>query len=161
MSIETKKIEDIKEFKEIIGNNQRIMGLDVGSKRIGISISDPELKIAISLKTINRDKSIKLFNDLNNVVQKFKIGGLIFGMPLNMDGSLGKSAQSVTDTALLISQNLKIPYGFWDERLSSVAVERYFEKPKKSRKKNMINKKEIDNLAAAFILDGALQYINN
>ena len=72
MSIETKKIEDIKEFKEIIGNNQRIMGLDVGSKRIGISISDPELKIAISLKTINRDKSIKLFNDLNNVVQKFK-----------------------------------------------------------------------------------------
>ena len=75
MSIETKKIEDIKEFKEIIGNNQRIMGLDVGSKRIGISISDPELKIAISLKTINRDKSIKLFNDLNNVVQKFKIGG--------------------------------------------------------------------------------------
>ena len=78
-----------------------------------------------------------------------------------MDGSLGKSAQSVTDTALLISQNLKIPYGFWDERLSSVAVERYFEKPKKSRKKNMINKKEIDNLAAAFILDGALQYINN
>ena len=55
MSIETKKIEDIKEFKEIIGNNQRIMGLDVGSKRIGISISDPELKIAISLKTINRD----------------------------------------------------------------------------------------------------------
>ena len=62
---------------------------------------------------------------------------------------------------ILISQNLKIPYGFWDERLSSVAVERYFEKPKKSRKKNMINKKEIDNLAAAFILDGALQYINN
>ena len=115
----------------------------------------------LGLNFINRDKSIKLFNDLNNVVQKFKIGGLIFGMPLNMDGSLGKSAQSVTDTALLISQNLKIPYGFWDERLSSVAVERYFEKPKKSRKKNMINKKEIDNLAAAFILDGALQYINN
>ena len=158
---ETKKIENIKEFREIIANNQRIMGLDLGSKRIGISISDPELKIAISLKTINRNKADKLINDLNEVVEKFEIGGLIFGMPINMDGSQGKSAQSVTDTAILISQNLNMPYGFWDERLSSAAVKRYFEKPKKSRKKKMINKKEIDNLAAAFILDGALQYINN
>jgi putative Holliday junction resolvase len=158
---ETKKIENIKEFREIIANNQRIMGLDLGSKRIGISISDPELKIAISLKTINRNKADKLINDLNEVVKKFEIGGLIFGMPINMDGSQGKSAQSVSDTAILISQNLNMPYGFWDERLSSAAVKRYFEKPKKSRKKKMINKKEIDNLAAAFILDGALQYINN
>ena len=158
---ETKKIENIKEFREIIANNQRIMGLDLGSKRIGISISDPELKIAISLKTINRNKADKLINDLNEVVKKFEIGGLIFGMPINMDGSQGKSAQSVSDTAILISQNLNMPYGFWDERLSSAAVKRYFEKPKKSRKKKMINKKEIDNLDPAFILDGALQYINN
>ena len=82
-------------------------------------------------------------------------------MPLNMDGSEGKSAQSATDTALLISENLNMPYGFWDERLSSAAVERLYEKPKKSRKKKIINKKEIDNLAAAFILEGALQYISN
>jgi putative Holliday junction resolvase len=78
-----------------------------------------------------------------------------------MDGTEGKSAQSAKDTADLLSNNLNISYGFWDERLSSAAVERFYEKPKKSRKKKMINKKEIDNLASAFILEGALQYISN
>jgi putative Holliday junction resolvase len=99
--------------------------------------------------------------ELNEIINKFEIGGLIFGMPLNMDGTEGKSAQSAKDTADLLSNNLNISYGFWDERLSSAAVERFYEKPKKSRKKKMINKKEIDNLASAFILEGALQYISN
>lgn len=161
MGNETKKIQDLREFKDILINKQRLMGLDLGSKRIGISVSDPELKIALSIKTIERTKIGILIEELTEVINKFQIGGLIFGMPLNMDGSEGKSAQSATDTALLISENLNMPYGFWDERLSSAAVERLYEKPKKSRKKKMINKKEIDNLAAAFILEGALQYISN
>ena len=161
MSNETKKIEDLKEFKDILLNKQRLMGLDLGSKRIGISVSDPELKVAISIKTIERNKLHILTAELNEIINKFEIGGLIFGMPLNMDGTEGKSAQSAKDTADILSNNLNISYGFWDERLSSAAVERFYEKPKKSRKKKIINKKEIDNLASAFILEGALQYISN
>ena len=152
---------DINDLKKRLNNKSRLMGVDMGSKRVGISISDENRKIATPLKVLNYISMNKLIEDMIGIILEHNVDGIIYGNPLNMDGSLGKSAQSGTDTALLISQNLKIPYGFWDERLSSVAVERYFEKPKKSRKKNMINKKEIDNLAAAFILDGALQYINN
>ena len=112
MGNETKKIQDLREFKDILINKQRLMGLDLGSKRIGISVSDPELKIALSIKTIERTKIGILIEELTEVISKFQIGGLIFGMPLNMDGSEGKSAQSATDTALLISKNLNMPYGF-------------------------------------------------
>ena len=112
MSNETKKIEDLKEFKDILLNKQRLMGLDLGSKRIGISVSDPELKVAISIKTIERNKLHTLTAELNEIINKFEIGGLIFGMPLNMDGTEGKSAQSAKDTADLLSNNLNISYGF-------------------------------------------------
>ena len=108
MSNETKKIEDLKEFKDILLNKQRLMGLDLGSKRIGISVSDPELKVAISIKTIERNKLHTLTAELNEIINKFEIGGLIFGMPLNMDGTEGKSAQSAKDTADLLSNNLNI-----------------------------------------------------
>jgi|TARA_B110000967_G_scaffold209985_1_gene269214 putative Holliday junction resolvase len=161
MPNEVKNIEDLKGFKSILANNERLMGLDLGSKRIGISVSDPLLQIALPIKTIERAKAKIMAGQLNELVEKFNIGGLIFGMPLNMDGTQGKSAQSATDTAKLISNSLNLHYGFWDERLSSVAVERFFEKPKKSRKTKIINKKEIDNLAAAFILEGALRFINS
>ena len=78
-----------------------------------------------------------------------------------MDGSEGKSAQSVRDKAEKICSELCIKYAFWDERLSTVAVERYYTIDEKSRAKKRDNKKDIDNLAAAFILEGAINYITN
>ena len=85
MGNETKKIQDLREFKDILINKQRLMGLDLGSKRIGISVSDPDLKIALSIKTIERTKITILIEELTEVINKFQIGGLVFGMPLNMD----------------------------------------------------------------------------
>jgi len=97
--------------------------------------------------------------ELNELVRLHDVKALIIGLPLNMDGSEGKSAQSIRDKSRAINLSLNIPYSFWDERLSTVAVDRLYIDNSKSRKKAHNEKKEIDSLASAFILEGALNYI--
>ena len=111
------------------------MGLDLGKKRIGISVSTLTLNGALPLKTISENKFSELLNLLKKIVLEYDIKGIVFGLPVNMDGSEGKSAQSARDKADKICSELCIKYGFWDERLSTVAVERNFETNKKSRAK--------------------------
>ena len=122
----TYKVDDLLEFKPFLLNQKRIMGLDLGKKRIGISISTLSHNGALPLKTISNDKFIELIDVIKNIVNEYDIKAIIFGLPKNMDGSEGKSAQSVRDKAEKICSELCIKYAFWDERLSTVAVERNY-----------------------------------
>ena len=159
MSNSINKVEDLLEFKPFLTSKNRIMGLDLGKKRIGVSISTQSLDGALPLRTISEEKFNNILNSLKNIISEYSVKGIIFGLPKNMDGSEGRSAQSVKDKAEKICNEICIKYAFWDERLSTVAVERNYERNEKSRAKKKENKKDIDNLAAAFILEGAINYI--
>ena len=157
----TNKVIDLLEFKPLLINQNRLMGLDLGKKRIGISISTLSMNGALPLRTVEENKFSDLLRNLGEIIKEYNVKGIIFGLPLNMDGTEGKSVQSVRDKAEKISIELSIKYSFWDERLSTIAVDRFYEKPNNSRAKKKVHKKEIDNLASAFILEGALNYIMN
>jgi len=106
----------LEQFKKKQSDKCRLIGLDLGSKRIGVSICDEKQLIATPLKTINRDSLEDLINELKIIIDENDIKGIIIGNPLNMDGSSGSSAQSVKDTSLNIEKNINIPICVWDER---------------------------------------------
>ena len=112
----------IEEFKNKHSNKVRLIGLDLGSKRIGISICDEKQSIATPFKTINKTNTNDLINQLKVLINENNIKGIIIGNPINMDGSLGKSAQSVNDIANYITKSIDLPVCLWDERLSTVAA---------------------------------------
>ena len=135
-----------------------MIGLDLGSKRIGVSICDDKQLIATPLKTINRNSLKDLVDELRLIVEENDIKGIIVGNPLNMDGSSGRSAQSVKDTTENIEKNLDIPICLWDERLSTVGA---FNLSSQLDINVSKREKKIDENAAAFILQGALDFLNN
>ena len=110
----------IEEFKLKQSNKVRFIGLDLGSKRIGVSICDESQSIATPFKTINKTNTNELIDQLRLIISENNIGGIIVGNPINMDGTLGRSAQSVNDVALNISKSIDLPVILWDERLSTV-----------------------------------------
>lgn len=132
----------------------RWLGVDLGTKTIGLAISDPALTIASPLETLPRRKFSKDLPVLQDLVDERGVGGFIFGLPSNMDGSEGPRAQGTRDFAANLAQHIPLPVGFWDERLSTAAVERLMvEEADLSRQKRT---RAIDKMAAAFILQGAL-----
>ena len=135
-----------------------MIGLDLGSKRIGVSICDDKQLIATPLKTINRNSLEDLVDELKLIINENNIKGIIIGNPLNMDGSSGRSAQSVKDTTENIEKNLDIPICLWDERLSTVGA---FNLSSQLDINVSKREKKIDENAAAFILQGALDFLNN
>ena len=135
-----------------------MIGLDLGSKRIGVSICDDKQLIATPLKTINRNSLKDLVDELRLIIDENNIKGIIVGNPLNMDGSSGRSAQSVKDTTKNIEKNLDIPICLWDERLSTVGA---FNLSSQLDINVSKREKKIDENAAAFILQGALDFLNN
>ena len=146
------------EFKKKHLDKCRLIGLDLGSKRIGVSICDDKQLIATPLKTINRNSLKELIDELRLIINENDIKGIIIGNPLNMDGSSGRSAQSVKDTAENIEKHLKIPICLWDERLSTVGA---FNLSSELDINVSKREKKIDENAAAFILQGALDFLNN
>ena len=148
----------LEEFKKKHSDKCRLIGLDLGSKRIGVSICDDKQLIATPLKTINRNSLKDLVDELRLIVDENDIKGIIVGNPLNMDGSSGRSAQSVKDTTENIEKNLDIPICLWDERLSTVGA---FNLSSQLDINVTKREKKIDENAAAFILQGALDYLNN
>ena len=146
------------EFKKKHSDKCRLIGLDLGSKRIGVSICDDKQLIATPLKTINRNSLKDLVDELRLIVDENNIKGIIVGNPLNMDGSSGRSAQSVKDTTENIEKNLDIPICLWDERLSTVGA---FNLSSQLDINVSKREKKIDENAAAFILQGALDFLNN
>ena len=145
-------------LKDKIENNSRLLGLDMGSKRIGVSICDDRRKIATPYKTIEFINIENLIFDLSNIVKENDIFGIIIGNPVNMDGSFGKSAQSIQDRAKLIGHKINIPVCLWDERMSTSAA---YNLSSNLDIKFSLKKKKIDETAATFILQGAIDYLNN
>ena len=148
----------LEEFKKKYSDKCRLIGLDLGSKRIGVSICDEKQLIATPLKTINRSSLDKLLNELKLIISENSIKGIIIGNPINMDGSLGRSAQSVKDTSQNIEKNINIPVCLWDERLSTVGA---FNLSSQLDVNVSKREKKIDENAAAFILQGAIDFLNN
>ncbi len=148
----------LEEFKKKHSDKCRLIGLDLGSKRIGVSICDDKQLIATPLKTINRNSFKDLVDELRLIISENDIKGIIVGNPLNMDGSSGRSAQSVKDTTENIEKNLDIPICLWDERLSTVGA---FNLSSQLDINVSKREKKIDENAAAFILQGALDFLNN
>ena len=148
----------LEEFKKKYSDKCRLIGLDLGSKRIGVSICDEKQLIATPLKTINRNSLEELINELREIITENNIKGIIVGNPLNMDGSSGRSAQSVKDTSEKIEENISIPICLWDERLSTVGA---FILSSQLDVNISIREIKIDENAAAFILQGAIDFLNN
>ena len=148
----------IEELKLKIDNNSRLLGLDLGSKKVGISICDENRIVATPYKTLNYTNIKNLIIEINIIIKENNIKGVIIGYPINMDGSLCKSSQSIRDKAIEISNNIKIPVCLWDERLSTVGSFNLSSQLDLNVSKRI---KNIDEKAAAFILQGAIDYLNN
>ena len=148
----------LEEFKKKHSDKCRLIGLDLGSKRIGVSICDEKQLIATPLKTINRNTLNELISELKLIIDDNDIKGIIIGNPLNMDGSSGRSAQSVKDTSKNIEKNFNLPICLWDERLSTVGA---FNLSSQLDINVSKREKNIDQNAAAFILQGAIDFLNN
>ena len=148
----------IEEFKKKQLNKSRLIGLDLGSKNIGVSICDEKQSIATPFKTIVKKNAMELIEELKLIIKENDIKGIIIGNPINMDGTTGPSSQSVRDMAKNISKNLDISICLWDERLSTVAAFNLSSQLDINVSKRV---KNIDQNAAAFILQGALDYFNN
>jgi len=147
----------IDEFKTNIGSNSRLLGIDPGSKNVGFAICDENKKVATPFKIIQKRKFEILLKEIKTIIKENDIKGIIIGNPINMDGTIGKSSQSVTDFARNLSKNISIPIAFWDERLSSEASF----KITKDLGTNVTNRlKKLDKNAAAFILQGAIDYLS-
>ena len=148
----------IEEFKKKYTNKVRLLGLDLGSKKIGVSICDENQSIATPYKTIIKTNNNDLINSLKEIINENNIKGIIIGNPINMDGSLGKSAQSVRDISNNLAKLINLPVCLWDERLSTVGA---FNLSSQLDVNVSKRERDIDKNAAAFILQGALDYLNN
>jgi putative holliday junction resolvase len=135
----------------------RLIGLDVGSKTIGIGLSDVERIIASPLTTIMRTKFTKDAEELVKLAVRHGVGGVVIGLPRNMDGSEGPAAQSARSFARNLAPLIALPLTFWDERLSTAAVTRTLIEADRSRARR---KHLVDKLAATYILQGALDRLN-
>lgn len=150
--------EDIEDFAAALPDHRALMGLDLGDRTIGVAVSDLFLSVATPLETIRRKKFgvdaarvLELAGDRN-------VGGLVLGLPRNMDGTEGPRCQSTRAFARNISRLTDLPIGFWDERLSTVAAERALLEADTSRKRRA---EVIDHVAAGYILQGALDRLRH
>jgi len=148
-------IEDLKKKQS---ESCRLIGLDLGSKRIGVSICDEKQSIATPFRTINKTNTEDLIEELKKMINEYNIKGIIIGNPINMDGSLGRSAQSVNDVSNNIDQAINVDVCLWDERLSTVGA---FNLSSQLDVNVSKREKNIDKNAAAFILQGAIDFLNN
>lgn len=142
------------DIRRDLPRGQRLLGLDVGTKTIGLAVSDPSLTIASPEETLRRGKR---FRDdaalLKAVIDRRGIGALVIGMPINMDGSEGPRCQSTRQFAENVLTHMDIDIAFWDERLSTAAVTRTMLDADLSRRRRA---EIVDKLAAAYILQGFL-----
>lgn len=144
----------IAEMRALLPRQTRLLGLDLGEKTIGLAISDPGLTIASPIDTIRRGKFTRDAVTLIAVIEDRKVGGLVIGLPLNMDGTEGPRCQSTRQFAVNFMEKRDIPIAFWDERLSTAAVQRLL-----TDEADMTRKRRgevVDKMAAAYILQGAM-----
>lgn len=150
-------LSDLSEFAKT-ASGQRLIGLDLGTKTIGIALSDAGHRIATPMETIRRTKFTKDAERLIEICTKHDIGGIAIGLPLNMDGSEGPRVQATQAFERNLSQKIDLPMIFWDERLTTVAAERAMLEADLSRKKRAAR---IDATAAGLILQGVLDRLRS
>ncbi len=144
-------------IKETLAPEQRLLGLDVGAKTVGLALSDVSLLVATPMETIRRGRFADDAARLRVLIAAEGVGGLIIGLPIGMDGTEGPRCQSVRQFAANLLEHVDLPMAFWDERLSTKAVERLLiEEADMTRKRRA---EVIDKMAAAYILQGALDAI--
>lgn len=144
------------ELKPLLAAGTRLLGLDVGTKTIGMALSDTTLLVATPFDTIRRTRFAADAARLAAEVARHKVGGIVVGLPVSLDGSEGPRAQSVRQFARNLLERLDLPLTFWDERMSTAAVEREMIAADLSRKRRA---EIIDKVAAAYILQGLLDRI--
>ena len=147
-------IVEMNNLRKTVKRGERLLGLDLGSKTIGLAISDSGFMIASPLETIRRKKFTSDALALKAIINKRQIGGIVLGLPKNMDGSDGPRVQSTRQFAANLLERFDIPIAFWDERLSTMAVKRVLvnEADMSRQKRSAV----IDKMAASYILQGAL-----
>lgn len=144
----------LSDFKESLPVKKAIIGFDFGTKRLGVAVSDLTLTIASSYTIIQRSSMVKDMEQIKRIISDKEIGGMVFGLPLQMNGQEGETAAAVRLFAAEVQKETGLPCAFWDERLSSSAVESFFiQEVDMSRGKR---KKILDASAAAYILQGFL-----
>jgi putative holliday junction resolvase len=142
------------ELRARLARNERLIGLDPGSKTIGIALSDVTLTLATPYGSIRRGKLRANAAEVAAIARKEGAGGLVVGLPLSMDGTVGPAAQAARDWTLALSEATGLPASLWDERLSSAAVNRFLiEEVDLSRRKRA---EIVDRMAAAWLLQAAL-----
>ena len=147
---------NIEEFEKKIDKKSRLLGIDPGKKRIGVSICDENKIIATPYTTIIKNNFSELLTQMNKIIKENDIRGIVIGNPINLDGSNSQSSQSAKDLAINLSKNVTIPITMWDERLSSRGAFNL------SNDLNVNTSKKITKLdenSAAFILQGAIDFL--
>ena len=150
--------DDIADFAAALAPGRAIAGLDLGTKTIGVAISDRLLSAATPTEVIRRKKFTLDAARLVEIAQTRELAGIILGLPRNMDGSEGPRCQSTRAFARNLSTLIDLPIAFWDERLSTVAAERALLEADASRRKRA---EVIDQVAAGYILQGALDRLRH
>ena len=148
----------LEELKSKIDKNSRLIGLDLGKKRIGVSICDDKRIIAPPFKTIEYVDHENFIAELLEIINQENIKAIVVGNPLNMDGSKGPSSQSALDKAKMIENRTNTPVALWDERLSTVGAFKISSQLDINVSKRV---QKIDENAATFILQGAIEFLNN
>ena len=148
----------VEELPPLLGPRGRLLGLDLGTKTIGLALSDVERRLASPLETVRRVKFTRDVAHLAAVVEKFDVAALVVGLPLNMDGTEGPRAQSTRSFVRQLGPLLPLSVCFWDERLSTAAVTRSLIAQDASRAKRA---EVVDRMAAAYILQGVLDRLRH
>ena len=148
--------DDIEAFAAALPRDRALFGLDLGTKTLGVAASDLRRSVASPVETIRRTKFTKDAEALDKVIAEWHVGGLVLGLPVNMDGTEGPRCQSTRQFVRnLEKRGLDMPVAFWDERLSTSAVERFLiDGADMTRKRRG---EVVDKMAAAYILQGALE----
>ena len=150
--------QSLPELIKYLPKNSRLFGLDVGRKTIGVAVSDSDMKIATTVGTIRRSKFTKDVKNLDAIITERQVNGLVLGLPISMDGNEGPACQSLRQFAVNLDNVMEIGITFWDERLSTSAMERLLTKEadlSRNRRSEII-----DKMAAAYILQGALDSLS-
>jgi putative holliday junction resolvase len=151
-------VVSIEDLPASLAPEARLLGLDVGTKTVGIALSDVTRNIATPHDTLRRTKFTADAKRIAELVEEFDVGAIVIGLPINLDGSEGKRAQSTRAFARNLAAHVAVPLVFWDERLSTAAVERHLLEADASRKRRA---EVIDRMAAAYILQGALDRLRH
>ncbi len=155
--MDTNHVIELDQLCDQVSPNKRLLGLDLGSKTIGLALSDLGWMIASGFDTIKRKKFSHDAAQLMDICQEHDVGALVLGLPLNMDGSEGPRCQATRAFARNLAKLTDLPMSFWDERLSTAAATRTLLEADSSRKRRG---EVIDKMAATLILQGVLDRIN-